>query len=87
MKEAKFLQIVDHLWSHRDYLKFHPQFDFPFYGGLKSKMDGVSSEGVDAMQNIWHDFTSTYKSKPEFRRCYEIELYRLGEQITNRRKK
>jgi hypothetical protein len=82
MKEAKLKQIIDHLWVHREYLQLHPRFDYPFYGGLKSKMNG-SPESVDAMQNIWHLFTGCeFKSKNEFLGRYVVELIRLGEKIT-----
>lgn len=81
MTTAKLNFIIDHLWKHREYLRFHHDFDFPFYGGLKSKMN-TSPESVDAMQEIWGEFTNgVYDTKKEFREYYVAELLRLGEVI------
>jgi hypothetical protein len=82
MTRKKLDQIIDHLWKHREYLRFYPDFDYPFYGGLKSKMNSASPEAVDAMQEIWGEFTNgDYDTKLEFREYYEEELIRLGEII------
>lgn len=82
MTRIKFNMIVTHIWRHREYLRPHQSFDFPFYGGLKSRMKFASPEVVDAMQNIWDDFTKgTYSTKAEFRKAYLNELIRIGEPV------
>jgi hypothetical protein len=81
MKQAKLNLIIDHLWKHREYLYFHHTFDYPFYGGLKSKMN-TSPESVDAMQQIWGEFTNgVYTTKKEFKQYYIEALFELGETI------
>jgi len=88
MTTKKINQLIDHLWKHREYLRYVEEFDYPFYGGFKSKMGNCSPEAVDAMQNIWFRFISgDYDTKKSFRISYEIELAVLGEKITVDKKK
>lgn len=80
MTKNKLKLYIDHLWDMREYLCCR-EFDYPFYGGLKSKFTS-SPEACDAFQNIWHIFTAgDYKSKKQFISAYIKELSRLGEKI------
>lgn len=82
MTFKKFEQICDHIWEYREYLQLIDQFDYPFYGGLKSKIGNCSPEVVDAMQNIWHEFQSNeFKTKKQFKSAYKQELARIGEWV------
>lgn len=82
MTHKKLKEIIDHLWKHREYLYHSHTFDYPFYGGLKSKMRSASPEAVDAMQLIWGEFTNgDYISKVEFKSHYIEALKELGEVI------
>jgi hypothetical protein len=77
----KFNEICDHIWKYKEYLRLIEEFDYPFYGGLKSKMNG-SPESVDAIQNIWFDFQlEKFKTKKQFKSAYKQELKRIGELI------
>ena len=81
MTKKQFNLYTEHLWKMREYLSFCEQFDYPWYGGLKSKFNG-SPEACDAMQNIWHEFIHNfYKTKKQFQNAYKTELKRLGENV------
>ncbi len=81
MTLKKFNLYINHIWKMRDYLRCNEDFDYPFYGGLKSKFTG-SSEACDAFQNIWHDFCNgSYATKQQFQNAYKTELNRLGEDV------
>ena len=81
MTKKQFDLYTDHIWKMREYLSFCEEFDYPFYGGLKSKFTG-SPEACDAFQNIWHKFTNEqYKTKKQFQNAYKTEFERLGESV------
>ncbi len=81
MTFKKFTLYTDHIWKMREYLQQIDQFDYPWYGGLKSKFTG-SPEACDAFQNIWHSFcTGEYQTKSQFKNAYKIELNRIGEDV------
>jgi hypothetical protein len=81
MTIKKFNLYTEHIWKMREYLTFCEQFDYPWYGGLKSKFEG-SPEACDAFQNIWNEFINgQYKTKNQFKFAYKTELKRLGENV------
>lgn len=83
MTRDKFNEIINHLWYYHDVLAdMYPDFDYPSYGGLKSKMNDQSPEAVDAMQEIWENLIEgDYKTRSEFSKMYEGALFRIGEVI------
>ena len=84
MTTEKFNLYTDHVWKMREYLCFCEAFDYPWYGGLKSKFVG-SAEACDAMQDIWIPFINNdYKTKKQFKAAYKKELKRLGEDINSK---
>lgn len=66
-------------------------FDFPDYGGIvKSVADKLSSEAVDALQEMWSDIICRdlkggmyegFKTIREFRSEYRKTLWALGEKV------
>jgi len=50
MTKKLFKTITDHIWEHKEYLRHVTEFEYPWYGGLKSKIGNASVEAVDAMQ-------------------------------------
>jgi hypothetical protein len=103
MTKKTFKRIVDHIWKHKQkFTKWSRtnewiyEFDFDDYGGLPETIsDHLSSEAVDAMQNIWGFVINStqfgqplategldpYTSKREFSKMYRAELTELGERI------
>lgn len=83
MKKHIFDATINHLWQHRFYYYDDHLFDFPFYGGIPRKINRTfSSEAVDAMQNVWEEFTNDfYKTKKQFASAYKVELKILGENV------
>lgn len=82
MTKNKFQFIVNHVWKFRAFLRYLPEFDYPFYGGLKSQMGTCSPESVDAMQNIWESlFDGSIKNKRELAARYSKELSKVGELV------
>lgn len=81
MTENQFDLYTEHLWKMREYLWFCEEFEYPWYGGLKSKFNG-SSEWCDAMQSIWVQFIrGHYKTIKQFQSAYKTELKKNGVNI------
>ncbi len=82
MKAKTFNLYTEHIWKMREYLIFCEEFDYPWYGGLKSKFTGPA-EAYDAMQSIWPQFVNgDFKTKKQLKKAYKAELKRLGEKIS-----
>ena len=78
-KDAQFY--IDHLWNHREYYFVDRMFDYPFYGGLKSKFKG-SPEACDAIQFLWSSLVNNkFKTKRQFYSEFKLRLNELGEEI------
>lgn len=80
MGPKSFQRIVDHVFPTRKLYNKEGedlQWDYPDYGGLpKNISDTLSSEAVDAMQDIIQD---SFKRKRDFARAYRDRLRDLGE--------
>jgi hypothetical protein len=80
-KDAQFY--INHLWNHREYYSEDNIFDYPFYGGLKSKFK-ASPEVCDVIQFLWVDLVKNkFKTKRKFYSAFRRKLNELGEKITS----
>jgi len=84
----KFNQITKFLWEHREFYKhFYEDYlpDYPDYACLPPCLiRSLSSEAVDALQEIWVDFVheeSEIKTYKKFQSIYKEAIQDLGEKV------
>jgi hypothetical protein len=87
MTKKTFNEITNFYWKHRDfYFYFDEDFvpDYPEYGCLPDRLSQkMSSEAVDALQDIWSDvfMGEDIKTKKQFQQAWKAAMRELGETV------